>query len=273
LINPLNIVKWDECQHKGDESADSMGEMTLGTTSNLRQMSFGKSLLFFGLPLLLMMASFWVLIPAMDLMGVRLFITFLAALGGPFLLLVLLSLRFYRKEGNPWSWSALRERFRLQSMNRVDWLYAIALAAFLFGSNTLLAPTFDWIGNYITIPKYLIRMLDQDPNYFMEIPLKGNWWIPFGMLVFTLCNVFGEEFWWRGYILPRQELSFGKWTWLVHGLLWNAFHLFMPWDQIRLLPGSLALPFVAQIRKNTWPGILAHFAINIPALIAIVKNL
>jgi membrane protease YdiL (CAAX protease family) len=250
-----------------------MAEMTLATTTNLRPMSFAKSLLFFGLPLLMMAAAFWGLIPVMDLMGVRLFITFLIALGGPLLFLFLLSLRFYRTEGNPWIWSAFRDRFRLQRMNGIDWLCAIILAGFLFGSNILLTPTFDWIANYITVPKYLVRMFDQDPNYFMEIPLKGNWWIPVGMLVFTLCNVFGEEFWWRGYILPRQELSFGKWTWLIHGLLWNAFHLFMPWEQIRLLPGSLALPFVAQLRKNTWPGIIAHFAINIPAFIGIVRNL
>jgi len=107
----------------------------------------------------------------------------------------------------------------------------------------------------------------------MDLPVKGNLWIPFGMFAFSLCNVLGEEFWWRGYVLPRQELSFGKWTWLIHGLLWSGFHLFMPWDAIRLLPGSLALPFVAQRRKNTWPGIIGRFAMSMPMLVGILKNL
>ena len=235
-------------------------------------MTFRRSLLFFGVPLLMMIASFRGLIPIMDLMGVHLFLTFLFALGGPLLLLLLLSLRFYRKEGNLWNLQALSERFRLRRMNASDWLWAILLAGFMFGTNVLLSPTYDWVASFIPIPKVLVRMLDQDPNFFMELPVKGNLWIPIGMLAFTLCNVLGEEFWWRGYILPRQELSFGKWTWLIHGLFWSAFHLFMPWEVIRLLPGSVALSYVAQRRKSTWPGIIAHFAVNLPMLVEMMKT-
>jgi membrane protease YdiL (CAAX protease family) len=246
--------------------------MSVKTEIRMRPMSFWRSLLFFGVPLLMMIASFRGLIPMMDLMGVRLFITFLIALGGPLLLLLLLSLRFYRKEGNPWNLQVFRERFRFHSMSSADWLWTILLTGILYGTNALLTPTYDWIASFIPIPKFLVRMLDQDPNYFMELSVKGNFWIPVGMLAFVLCNVFGEEFWWRGYILPRQELSFGKWTWLIHGLLWNAFHLFMPWELIRLLPGSLAIPLIAQKRKNTGPGIIAHFAVNLPGLIAITRR-
>jgi len=246
--------------------------MNLETVTKLHPMSFRRSLLFFGLPLLMMMLCFRVLIPLMDLMGVRLFVTFLVALGGPFLLLLLLSLRFYRKEGNTWNIREFRERFRLNRMQLADWIWTLFLTGFVLVTNILMSSTYDWIANWIAVPKFLVRMHDQDPNYFMELPVHGNFWIPLGMLAFALINVLGEEFWWRGYILPRQELSLGKWTWLIHGALWSVFHLFMPWEAIRFLPVALALPFVAQRRKNTWPGIIAHFAIYVPGLIIIMKS-
>jgi membrane protease YdiL (CAAX protease family) len=104
----------------------------------------------------------------------------------------------------------------------------------------------------------------------MDISLAGNWWLLVGYLVYVFLNVFGEELWWRGYILPRQELAFGKWTWVVHGIFWNLFHSFFYWDLIALLPGCLALAFVAHKSRSTWPGIIAHFAYSLPGLIVIL---
>ena len=46
----------------------------------------------------------------------------------------------------------------------------------------------------------------------MGILLKGKWWIVLGYLGGLFFNIFGEEFWWRGYILPRQELVMGKYA-------------------------------------------------------------
>jgi membrane protease YdiL (CAAX protease family) len=66
-------------------------------------------------------------------------------------------------------------------------------------------------------------------------------------------NIGGEELWWRGYVLPRQELGFGRATWVVHGILWSAFHLFMQptlWDTLRMSITGLALSFVAQRTKS-----------------------
>jgi hypothetical protein len=32
-------------------------------------------------------------------------------------------------------------------------------------------------------------------------------------------NIVGEEFVWRGVVLPRQEVAFGGRAWLVNGVL------------------------------------------------------
>lgn len=76
-----------------------------------------------------------------------------------------------------------------------------------------------------------------------------------------VCNIGGEELWWRGYVLPRQELAFGRATWVIHGILWSVFHLFMQptlWDTVRMAITGVALSFVAQRTKSTWPGIVGH---------------
>jgi hypothetical protein len=45
----------------------------------------------------------------------------------------------------------------------------------------------------------------------MGIPLQRAWWIlVYYAVVMLVCNIGGEELWWRGYVLPRQELAFGK---------------------------------------------------------------
>jgi len=115
------------------------------------------------------------------------------------------------------------------------------------------------------------------PHDFMGIPLKGQWWIAVYYTLVLLCaNIAGEELWWRGYLLPRQELVHGRFTWIVHGILWAAFHLFFQWtlwDFVRMLPTCCALSFVAQHRKNTWPGIIGHTVGNSAFLVQIVQGI
>ena len=95
----------------------------------------------------------------------------------------------------------------------------------------------------------------------MGIPLAGRWWLgAYYAAVLLLGNVAGEELWWRGYLLPRQELAHGRAAWLVHGALWAGFHLFFQWtlwDLVRMLPTCCALAFVAQHCRNTWSGVVA----------------
>jgi membrane protease YdiL (CAAX protease family) len=62
------------------------------------------------------------------------------------------------------------------------------------------------------------------PTEFLGIALRGNWGMALVYLAILVLNIVGEEFWWRGYVLPRQELAHGRWAWLVHGILWTLFH-------------------------------------------------
>jgi len=114
------------------------------------------------------------------------------------------------------------------------------------------------------------------PTDFMGIPLSGQWWlIVYYIIILLVFNIAGEELWWRGYILPRQELANGNMAWLIHGLMWAAFHLFLQstlYDLVRMVPTSCALAYVAQRSGNTWPGIIGHTFGNSPLLLQIIRG-
>jgi membrane protease YdiL (CAAX protease family) len=127
----------------------------------------------------------------------------------------------------------------------------------------------------ISLREFLAHLTDS--RSFMGIPLHHRWWIAvYYGFVLLFGNIAGEELWWRGYLLPRQEAADGRLAWLYHGLLWAAFHLFLQttaWDLLHMVPTCCALAFVASYRRNTWPGIIAHTVGNSGILIGIVHGI
>ena len=103
--------------------------------------------------------------------------------------------------------------------------------------------------------------IDASPFFFKNMPLNDKYfWIIYVWPMFFFFNIFGEEFLWRGYIQPRQELLNGKFTWLVHGILWACWHIPMGLDLIfSALPIFFILPAIVQVRKNTTISIVIHF--------------
>ena len=212
------------------------------------------------------------------------------------------------------SWKALLERLRLSAPNATAWIWAAALSGFMYGGNweDLFAVAASWLALWkennrqvwvfaaILIGIFLkrsasilqpalqsVRFFNASgfhheffdrfgPKDFMGIPLHGAWWIlVYYAVVILVCNIGGEELWWRGYVLPRQELAFGRSTWVIHGALWSVFHLFMQatlWDTVRMAITGIALSFVAQHTKSTWPGILGHSFGNLAFFLNLVKG-
>ncbi len=280
---------------------------------------------------LLFFLALYVGLPALRQAGASWFAAFNLVLALPTGLLGAAALVACRVEGYPVSWPALRDRLRLGRPDPSTWLWTAALAVFMrggpwssplafvvalaaaavgrgdeglgkwavglalfLGSSWVLWQAGPWLGAMPLHPRpqYLSDFLSRfGPGEFMGIPLPGRWWVAAYYAGFLLCNVMGEELWWRGYLLPRQEMAHGRaawlvhgalWAafhraaWLVHGALWAAFHLFFQWtlwDLVRMLPTCCALAFVAQHRRNTWPGVFGHAVGNSPLLLQIVGGI
>lgn len=125
----------------------------------------------------------------------------------------------------------------------------------------LLAPTAEWLAR---IPAFA------PPAYLFSQTKEtwASWWVVQVFSVFQLMvGVISEELWWRGYILPRQELNSGKGAWAVNGVLWALFHApTLPTAFFTQLLLYLTIPFVTQRTKSTWTGMIMHFVLVLPQL-------
>ena len=97
-----------------------------------------------------------------------------------------------------------------------------------------------------------------------------RYWILLVWIPFFFCNIMGEEVLWRGVIIPRQEIYFVEYTWIIHGFGWIVFHIPFGLPVIlTAIPTFFIIPYIVQKTKNSWPGVIIHAALNGPALIAI----
>jgi membrane protease YdiL (CAAX protease family) len=156
----------------------------------------------------------------------------------------------------------ITERLRLTRPGVKQVLAGVLLGLFMLGTFSVLEFTQGWLSKIVPWrpPSWFAEFLTK--THFQGIPLAGNWWAVLVYFVQYAFNIFGEELWWRGYILPRQEAAQGTRAWLVNGLFWNLFHWFFYWNLIPLLPSCLALPWLTQRTKSTWTGIIGHGTLN-----------
>jgi membrane protease YdiL (CAAX protease family) len=156
----------------------------------------------------------------------------------------------------------ITERLRLGRPRSRDVIAGVLLGMFMLGTFNALRFTRGWLRNIMPWgpPSWFADFLTA--THFQGMPLAGNWWPVLVYFVQYIFNIFGEELLWRGYILPRQEMSLGTRAWLANGILWNLFHWFFYWNLIPLLPSCLALTWLTQRTKNTWTAILGHGILN-----------
>jgi membrane protease YdiL (CAAX protease family) len=248
----------------------------------LKPLPLSLALLYFGIPALIFVLCVYFLIPFFMAQGLTEFMSYSLSLLIPLVLMFLASLIALRAEGYPINWTSIKERFRLRKMDRNDWIWTVVAFIVMFVG----AGIFGVLGQLLVLngiiplpEKIPTALLDPtvDPANVLNVfyaalgpNAKGNWGLVLFSIILLVFNIFGEEFWWRGVILPRQELVHGKNTWLIHGTMWALFHAFKYWSWIGLLPVCWGLSYVAQKRKNTWPGIITHFAINGLSLLPII---
>ena len=225
----------------------------------IKPMKFGHSILLFLIPGLYGVFAFYVLFPFLIHLGMPEEFAYGTQMLSVFLLLLIATVIGLRKDGWSLSWATARDRLRIKSMDSTAWKWTLV---FLF-LNLLLGYLLNLLGLFVFEK---LDFLPPDAN----IPLTN---IPFLVLVLFM-NIIAEELWWRGYILPRQELTHDKYAFLVNGVLWSLFHMFKWWAVPLMLFRNWMEPFVVQRTKNTTPAIIMHSISNgISVLLSIIALL
>lgn len=121
----------------------------------------------------------------------------------------------------------------------------------------------------------VIGKFDHSPAFMSFEPLtKGRYWLLFVWFPYWILNILGEEFLWRGVMLPRQEIAFGKKAWVIHGFGWGLFHIAFGWQLlITLIPVIFIQSYIVQKTKNSWIGVIMHGGLNGPSFMAISLGL
>lgn len=156
-------------------------------------------------------------------LGMLPYYAYLVGMNIPFAILLVASLAWIRLEGRPVSWPAVKSRFRLKPMEGTDWLWSIGVlilgSVFGFALLSRLSQLLIKAG-LIPVPANLPTFVSPasitDPMAACDAALgglRGNWLPVLAIAVTLILNILGEELWWRGVALPRQELAFGRWTW------------------------------------------------------------
>jgi membrane protease YdiL (CAAX protease family) len=190
------------------------------------------------------------------------------------------SLIAYKIEGNNLNLQSFSSRYRLKKISVEDCLWAVAILVVAAGAYFGLAFTSEWLASFRLFaphPAFPADMTPQGianikPGVLFGMSLKGQWWIVIVYLIGWVLNILGEEFWYRGWMLPRQEVAFGKFAWIINGACFTFQHWMQPWNFLAILPGALFMSFVIQLRKNTWIGILQHGVMNLGLFVHVLRG-
>src|ERR687889_393178 len=91
--------------------------------------------------------------------------------------------------------------------------------------------------------------------------LEGAWWFLALFVVQAAFNtILGEEFLFRGVLLPKMEGVFGRWSWAANGVLFALYHVHQPWGIPNSVLTGLLYTYPAYRYRSTWMSIILHSA-------------
>ena len=256
-----------------------------GTTQEIPQYNIWMILFMFIWPAALFMFLIHVVAPFIwtpkpgEIIPTWLFLS-VAILGNGAELVVALVL--LRREGYPLTLRGLRERARLRfPKGWKKWLLAIGVIVLAFMLSMFTGPinkTLASIPGFIP-PESTIPVMNPNAEVtsvegaFPDVTFAGNWiffiiWFIVYGLVF---NIIGEELYYRSFLLPKMRGVFGRFDWVANGVLFTLKHIYQRWIYFGILPGALAMAFLAGPIGSVYLSMIAHYlGNNLMALIATI---
>ena len=176
----------------------------------------------------------------------------------------------YYEKGNLY-WITIKQRLWLNTPKNPKtnkpqarlWLWVILLLILTALLDIILAPTLDSI--WVTLFPFFA-----EPAGFafgsvlgspaVQMQFVGAWWFLVLFTAFAIFNtILGEEFLFRGILLPKMNGVFGKWDWVANGILFGFYHLHQPWGILSgVIGGVFLLALPAKYFQSSWLAIITH---------------
>jgi membrane protease YdiL (CAAX protease family) len=184
-----------------------------------------------------------------------------------------LSMIVVRQEEGDLRWATIARRLRLNAPRapktgeprRRLWLWLVPALVGIALLEIVLSPAIGkaWVS--------VLPFLAEPPGYDFSAILQsqaildrlvGAWWFLALFVVFAIFNtILGEEFLFRGVLLPKMDRVFGRWSWVANGVLFGLYHLHQPWGILgAMIGGVLFFALPAWRFRTTWMAIILHSA-------------
>jgi membrane protease YdiL (CAAX protease family) len=162
-------------------------------------------------------------------------------------------------------WSAIRQRTWLQTPRdpKTDqpnlklfwWLLPVLFFSALvnLGLASYLDAFMTWLFPALQAPPFM------EMEHLASAELQGQWWLLGVAVVSIIFNYFlGEEFLFRGVLLPKMQGVFGKYDWVANAVIFSFYHLHKPWTLPTQIVGNLAYSWPARRFRSNWMAIIVH---------------
>jgi uncharacterized protein len=186
--------------------------------------------------------------------------------------LFVLSMIIVRREEGDLRWATVRRRLRLNAPREPAtgaprarlWLWVVpfivAVAVVELVLNTPLE------NSWVSVFPFLAEPTGYSFDAFFEAQgvlqrLEGAWWFFALFVVMSVFNtILGEEFLFRGVLLPKMEGLFGRGSWVANSILFALYHVHKPWVIPNAVLTGLLYTFPAYRYRSTWMSIIVHSA-------------
>jgi uncharacterized protein len=189
--------------------------------------------------------------------------------------LFVLSMIIVRREEGDLRWATLKRRLRLNAPREPStgvprarlWLWVIP---FLLGVvvvelvlNTPIENAWVSVFPFLAEPEgYSFAAIIGSQE--VQQRLVGAWWFIALFVILSVFNtILGEEFLFRGVLLPRMEGVFGRGSWVANNVLFALYHVHVPWVIPNAFITGLLYTYPAYRYRSTWMSIIVHSIQNV----------
>jgi len=145
-----------------------------------------------------------------------------------------LALYIFRKEGYSLRLSSLKERINWRwPRGWKTWAGILILFVVAFGVSMLLDPINKVTTAAMPPPDWFpasqnpLKKTNSLAEALPGVTFAGNYIFLLLVLFSGTMNIVGEDLYYRGALIPKLEGLFGKWAWVVGGIIWPLKHVYV----------------------------------------------